>query len=243
MGRKGFSKSFKEQIVHDYLDNDLKLKEIVKKYNIGYNSIWKWCIELGRRELIPFGNTYILKIKTACNFSYDNIINYAIDNNLKFVDIVEEFNLNEDESIKLNAIISALNRRNKFKIPTKIAKYSGHKDEIIADIKAGISREDLEKKYNFSHNGYIYIFLNSLESEYPELREYIGKIVRHINKPGRISKDDQYIIDHCKDMTIIDICNELGLKYQTVQSKAIRLNHKGYNIEFRRLRRKRNSKI
>lgn len=96
-----FSLEQRELIVNDYIDNNLSYAQIHKKYGCSQGSVWRWCIQLGKRELLPFGNTKILKIKQACHFSYQQIIDYSIDRGWNFDEIVKNFELNECEEKNL----------------------------------------------------------------------------------------------------------------------------------------------
>lgn len=106
-GSKGFhySMEYIESVVSDYLDNGLKLSEVLEKYHCSATSIYRWCIYLNRCELVPFGNTKVLKIKEACNFTYQQILDYSIDQNWDINDMIKNFELNETEAQKLRSFV------------------------------------------------------------------------------------------------------------------------------------------
>lgn len=137
--RKYYTSDECKQIVEDYIDNNLTMKAIHRKYGCAKSSVWLWCIQLGKRKLLPFGNTQILKIKTACNFSYNQIIDYSIDRGWNFREMVKNFELNPDEERKLRLIVTEFNKienEKSIKVPRKrrtVKKtiYKNYKDRVI----------------------------------------------------------------------------------------------------------------
>lgn len=225
MGRKYYNDVFKEKVVDDYIQNNLTNAEICEKYGVMSNTLYKWCLQLGRCELKPFGNTHILKIKTSCNFSYKNICEMAVSNKWTFQDIINKLELNKHEASLIRQFIY----NHKYKIDGSDRK-TIH-TQIIELLKEGLSPRIIAEKIGVSRTRVYTISCRESQKD-PEFKKFIANRRKIVNiKEYRFAKELQEFCDGTK--TYLDVCNKFVISYSKLIERIKKLREFGYEFNIK----------
>lgn len=227
---KKFSDQTEKEIVSHYIDDNWTAKKINETYGCNKILLYNICIRQGKKTLIPFGNTHIIKIKTACNFSYKQIIEYAIDNDMTFEDLTESLELNEQE-IKTFKNYVMLRGYCKF-VPTRKGKTVKINRIIRKMLENGTPVEEIVMSTGMS--------LKKLKIMAAAWKHYglLSENMLRKKNYGMTQEDMDKLIKFTEngDKSYIDICNEFMWNYSTAITYVKKTKLAGHDIKIRHLK-------
>lgn len=234
MGKVGrprkYSYETEEIIINHYIDDNWSYKQIEDVYKINGTMLWKICILHGRKRLVPFGNTKILVIKEACNFTYKQILSMAIDNHMTKEELFDSLELNDEERKKFSNYISVRGYNNL--IPSKLS-VSRNKGKIARDmIDKGYSLEEIASYCNWDLSYLLSLAYNWKSNKLIKNFKY-NRIKIRVN-----SKMMKNVLEFIKngDKTYIDICNEFGVAYNTVIVWKMKFKEMGIDFPVKKIK-------
>lgn len=135
--RKTYTKEFKGKIVNEYINNNVSINDIMKKYNIeNYSIIYNWIKKHGEKT-----ESKVLKSKNkSYSFKFKlNVVEYYLDTRESHINIANKFNV-KNRSIVARWCNDALNKSIFELLPKEKGRKSMKKKN-----KSNISKEEKYK--------------------------------------------------------------------------------------------------
>lgn len=88
-GNRSYSKEFKDEIVHEYIEDNVSMVELVKKYNIHPSNIARWINlyynGIENKSYEPKGELYTMKSRKTSYEERVSIVKEVIESDMNYV--------------------------------------------------------------------------------------------------------------------------------------------------------------
>lgn len=185
-----YSQEFKQQIINEYINTNISINQLTKKYNINYTTLCRW---VSNNEQAKIKSKKLTNIKQQIINEYNNGINCSVSN------LARKYNLNR---ITVRKWILKANNISTLGIADRYSQK--FKQQIINEyVNTNISINQLAKKYNLEYTTvYSWLKKNNINIRNSHKKEVndqdiiqaynTGLSILQINKKFHIS--NKYII-------------------------------------------------